>query len=97
MALAATEGEKTLEELAQQYDAHPNQVIDWTGMLATAAKDLFGAGRPHRARATLGSDSVYCLYMSMLLGGTPAPVRSAPSSLISYHPQMGGWFIDSGQ
>jgi hypothetical protein len=36
VALAAIKGEKTLTELAQQYDVHPNQItevvpIRWTG------------------------------------------------------------------
>ncbi|MEX3639715.1 transposase, partial [Paraburkholderia sp. BR14320] len=29
IALAALKGDKTLAELAQQYDVHPNQITDW--------------------------------------------------------------------
>jgi transposase-like protein len=29
VALAAVEGEKTLSELAQQCDVHPNQITQW--------------------------------------------------------------------
>ncbi|MCH4561348.1 transposase, partial [Mesorhizobium jarvisii] len=29
VALAAIKGEKTLAELAQQYDVHANQITDW--------------------------------------------------------------------
>jgi transposase len=29
VALAAIKGEKTLAELAEQFDAHPNQITTW--------------------------------------------------------------------
>ena len=31
MALAAVKGEKTLSELAQQFDVHPNRITQWPG------------------------------------------------------------------
>ena len=47
VAVAAVRGEKTLAELAQQYDVHPNQIQDWRGRLVGSAERLFerGAGR----------------------------------------------------
>jgi transposase len=44
VALAAIKGEKTLAELAQHYDVHPNQIIAWKGQLVDAAAGLFGSG-----------------------------------------------------
>src|SRR3954454_292948 len=44
VALAAIKGEKTLAELAQQYDVHPNQITAWKGHLVDAAAGLFGSG-----------------------------------------------------
>ena len=44
VALAAINGEKTLAELAQQYDVHPNQITAWKGHLVDAAAELFGSG-----------------------------------------------------
>ena len=44
MALAAVKGEKTLAELAQQFDIHPNQITQWKAQLLDGAAGVFGAG-----------------------------------------------------
>jgi len=43
VALAALKGEKTIAELAQQYDVHPNQVTSWRAQLQEGAVGVFGA------------------------------------------------------
>ena len=43
VALAAVRGDKTLAELAQQHDVHPNQITDWKNQLLTRAADVFGS------------------------------------------------------
>ena len=48
VALAAVRGDKTLAELAQQYDVHPNQITDWKTQLLARAADVFG-GEPATA------------------------------------------------
>ena len=42
VALAAVRGDKTLAELAQQHDVHPNQITDWKNQLLAEAADVFG-------------------------------------------------------
>ena len=42
VALVAVKGERTLAELAEQFDVHPNQIQDWKRRLVDGAEDVFG-------------------------------------------------------
>ena len=44
VALATVRGERTVADLAQQFDVHPNQIQDWKKKLVVEAEHVFGAG-----------------------------------------------------
>src|SRR3970282_1826649 len=44
VALAAIKGERTIAQLADQFDVHPNQITIWKTQLEGGAADVFGPG-----------------------------------------------------
>src|SRR3974377_1863718 len=44
VALAAVKGDRTLAQLAEQFDVHPNQIASWKAQLEGGAADVFGPG-----------------------------------------------------
>ncbi len=44
VALAAIKGERTLAELAQQFNVHPTQITEWKRQLQERAADVFSVG-----------------------------------------------------
>ena len=44
VALAALKGDRTLSELAEQYDVHPNQIQEWKKKLLESAEQVFDKG-----------------------------------------------------
>ena len=45
VAMAAVKGDRTLSELAQQYQLHPTQINQWKQRLLSGAAELFQDGR----------------------------------------------------
>ncbi len=41
VALAALKGDRTMSELANQFDVHPNQIKQWKDQLLGAVADMF--------------------------------------------------------
>ena len=55
VALAAVKGDKTLAELAQHFDIHPNQITQWKAQLLDGAAGVFGS-EAHGERAGPAAD-----------------------------------------
>ena len=48
VAVAAIKGDRTLVELSEQFDVHPNQIQDWRKRLLDDAETVFGKGQQQR-------------------------------------------------
>ena len=51
VALAAVKGDRTLAQLAEQFDVHPNQITQWRSQLLDGAAGVFGSEAKSEATA----------------------------------------------
>ncbi|MCB1851762.1 MAG: transposase [Gammaproteobacteria bacterium] len=53
MALAALKGDRTLADLAEQFDVHPNQIQEWRNKLQENADSIFGRGQQQQKESAI--------------------------------------------
>ena len=59
VALAAVRGDRTLAQLAEQFDVHPNQITTWKAQLESKAADAFGPGGSGAEQAAVDVKSLH--------------------------------------
>jgi transposase len=59
VALAAIKSDRTLSQLAEQFDVHPNQIMSWKTQLEGGAADLFGPGGGSPAQPSIDVKSLH--------------------------------------
>ncbi|SCC93799.1 transposase [Thiomonas sp. X19] len=59
VALAAMKDDKTIAEIAQQFEVHPTQVSEWRRQLLERAYDVFGTSAAPSAAPTVDMKSLH--------------------------------------
>ena len=59
VAIAAIKGDRTLAQVAEQFDVHPNQITTWKAQLEGGAADVFGPGAGRAAEPVVDVKALY--------------------------------------
>ena len=59
VALAAIKGDRTIAQLSEHFDVHPNQITTWKSQLESSASDIFGSGGGTPATPAVDAKSLH--------------------------------------
>ena len=79
MAVAAIKGEKTLIELAQDFDVHPNQIKQWRDQLLEGATGVFGESPKVKAEPSIDVKPLHARIGELTLENDPAQDLRGPT------------------
>src|SRR5258705_10633384 len=84
VALAAVKGDRTIAQLAEQFDVHPNQITAWNAQLEGSPSRVFGPGNAAPATPAIDVKALHAkigalkLENDFLEGGLGKPGRLSP-------------------
>src|SRR4029077_434877 len=86
VALAAVKGDRTLAQLAEQFDVHPNQIPSWKAQLESGAADVFGPGGGSAAQPAIDVKSLHAKIGELTL----------ENDFLEGASTKGGWLSEKG-
>src|SRR5467141_2923070 len=82
VALAAVKGDRTIAQLAEHFDVHPNQITAWKSQLEGSASEIFGSGGGTPAIPAIDVKSLHAKIKRQHQLSAP---RAAEQSRMSWH------------
>ena len=90
VALAAIKGEKTLTELAEEFDVHANQITQWKSQLLEGAAGVFGGeARAEAATAAVDLKTLHAKIGELTLENDFL-IHAPCGVLLLWYPRCGG-------
>ena len=83
VALAAIKGDRTLAELAEQFDVHPNQITTWKAQLENGASDIFSPNGTTTAQPAIDVKALHAKIGELTLENDFLEVALTKAGLLS--------------
>src|SRR5205085_2889565 len=85
VALAAVKGDRTIAQLAEHFDVHPNQITAWKAQLEGGASGVFGSGSMAPATPAINVKSLHAKIGELTLEKCRTPIWRS-SRIPAQHP-----------